>query len=215
MKKLLGLMGKPPDPPLPEFVAAGAEKTFTGVTASGNVPVPAGIQDGDILLAFVGVASQPTITPDAAWSLVRQQNLGIRRMWVYSRIAASEPGNYAWNFGASVNGTAFILAFRPAAASGAVEAQDGLDNASATSAPAPSVASLGKNRLLVCAWACSAGVASLTPDAAMTPRGSGQNGVWLKVATQAITDPSATGTRTATLASAGTSCGVSILLKGA
>lgn len=195
-------------------MAAGAEKTFTGVTSSGNVPVPSGVTNGDLLLAFVGVASQPTITPDAAWTLVREQNLGIRRMWVYSRIASSEPANYVWNFGASVNGTAYILAFRPAAQSGAIEAQDGLDNASATSAPAPSVTSLGANRLLVCAFCCSAGVASLTIPASMTERGTGQNGVWLKVGVEAV-QAGATGTRTATLATAGTSCGISMLVKGA
>lgn len=214
MRKLLGLMGAVPLPPLPEFVAVGTTKTYTGVTDTGNVAMPAGVQDGDLLLAFLAVATTPTITPDAAWSLIKQQNLGPRRMWAYSRIAASEPANYVWSFGASVNGVAFIMAIRPAASSGAVEAFDGSDNASSTSAPSPSVTALGANRLLVCAWACPAAIGSITHDAAMDLRGTGQNGAWLKAATQAV-QAGATGTRTATLSGAATSGGISILVKGA
>lgn len=69
-----------------------------------TVSVPAGTQDGDYMVALVTANDGTGITPPVGWTLVREDlfttTSGVA-MWVYERVAASEPADYTWSWDAS------------------------------------------------------------------------------------------------------------------
>src|SRR5688572_2066374 len=64
------------------------------------VNVPAGTQDGDLLLTRIAVFSNRTITPPAggAWTLIREDADAtvFTKVQSYYRVASSEPASYTW-----------------------------------------------------------------------------------------------------------------------
>ena len=67
------------------------------------VTAPAGIVDGDLLLAFVynSGASNTVVTPPSGWTLVDTTNDSPADddiMWLYTKVASSEPSTYTWSF---------------------------------------------------------------------------------------------------------------------
>lgn len=98
-------------------MAVAHRSSSSNSAASGNVTValPAGVTDGDFLLAFVyargpfsAVDAIPSINTPTGWSLLLSVSLNAilnnepdERLNVYTRIASSEPANYTWVVGGS------------------------------------------------------------------------------------------------------------------
>lgn len=70
------------------------------------VPVPAGVVDGDLMIAIVNLGPQSLLTAPAGWSHItdspRQQDETVDNyLVVMTKIASSEPANYTWARSAS------------------------------------------------------------------------------------------------------------------
>jgi hypothetical protein len=66
-----------------------------------TLSAPSGIQDNDLLIAFVGGAfNLPSITPPSGWTLGDAQTDTTGGDWLawYYKIASSESGSYTWSF---------------------------------------------------------------------------------------------------------------------
>lgn len=79
---------------------------------------PAGLQGGDVLIAVIGVASNPTYTPPDGWELAASgyTNLGLR---VYTKLAtgtlgeaSTEPASWTWVASAASYHNIVVLAYR-------------------------------------------------------------------------------------------------------
>lgn len=108
---------------------SSADNNPAGASQFVGIPVPIGIQNGDLVLAAIALpAAGITVTPPSAdWVLVTQtdttQALGIA---VYSHVAISEAGHWVFALSASVQATGVALvyagaeAFQPIDATAAV-----------------------------------------------------------------------------------------------
>jgi hypothetical protein len=96
-----------------------ASDSNISATASITINKPAGVVDGDVMIASIaqGLVSSPlTITGSpAGWTLVRQSQFGATNVYgmaVYSRVASSEPASYTWTFSKALNSAGGISAYR-------------------------------------------------------------------------------------------------------
>lgn len=132
----------------------GSESTInTSAASSVVVDVPADVQDGDLLLAFVGLIGQVAITAPDGWTLEGTRDAGANvRVACYRRWAdASEPDDYRWKFSAYKN-WAVIAAYRGVDPDDPVDASSGTSS-SGTSHTSPSVTAVSGDWLAtaVCA----------------------------------------------------------------
>ncbi len=88
------------------FVGASALADYGGPVSSVYIGVPAGVQQGDLLIALVADydgAGSNIPTPPNGWLLVRDDsgsNSNRITSWLYYKIAGnSEPSSYAWSIG--------------------------------------------------------------------------------------------------------------------
>ncbi|HYH49647.1 MAG TPA: hypothetical protein VEG38_08870 [Acidimicrobiia bacterium] len=93
-----------------EVAANGAATTSIGVAK------PAGTADGDLLLAFVVISADQTITDDPeGWTLLAGQATGTAtgdcRHHVYWKVAAGEPSSWTWAFSSGADSAAAVLAY--------------------------------------------------------------------------------------------------------
>jgi len=108
--------------------------TVTGVASAGGfvdevtVSVPGGTQTGDYMVALVTSNDGTDITPPPGWELVREDLFtaasGVA-MWVYARVADTEPATYTWTWDIAHWHYVAIVAVRgygPVAASAHAEA---------------------------------------------------------------------------------------------
>lgn len=83
---------------------------------------PAGIEDGDILLAFVRLylsPGPPSVTPPAGWTSIASYTLTTpRRFEVFWKRASGESGDYTFSTSAATLGAVVISAFSGCLASG-------------------------------------------------------------------------------------------------
>lgn len=91
-------------------------KASTSNTSAGTslvISKPAGVVDGDLMVAIIGHATQTTITAPAGWTLLNTgdgaTNLRSRAYW---RTASSEGSSYTWSMGASARNIGVILAYQ-------------------------------------------------------------------------------------------------------
>lgn len=82
----------------------------TGVGAAGSAVVntPAGVVDGDVLIASVRITGAAgIITPPAGWASRQSGTNGSRKFEVFSKVASGEPGSYTFttNAGSSISVT--------------------------------------------------------------------------------------------------------------
>jgi hypothetical protein len=89
------------------FVAVQA---WTGSNSATSIvlTVPAGVSDGDVLLANVSNRNLAAQTVPAGWTLIANNNA----LNVYSHVAASEPGNYTWSWTGATPTGGSIIAYR-------------------------------------------------------------------------------------------------------
>lgn len=100
--------------PLPEFVSASTSN-ITDSTVT--VTAPTGIQDGDLLVALVQSDSNSSIyscTPPAGFGLSTQGVFGGVNVFVGTKIASGESGNYTFTFSDSTAQLVTILVYRNA-----------------------------------------------------------------------------------------------------
>lgn len=100
-------------PPFPTAGAAAVPITFVN-SATANVAfgttvicnVPAGVVDGDVMLALVQQGGVFILTAPAGWTLLAGPT-GTRQSYLYWRLASGEPVSYTWTL--SANGYLRIL----------------------------------------------------------------------------------------------------------
>ncbi len=92
-----------------EFIAAA---TGTGSTAT-TVPAPAGVQAGDVLVAAVSLRGTAVITPDAGWTLVREDANGFTmRQSLYVKVATGGDESSTWTLNRAQDHVVQVLAYR-------------------------------------------------------------------------------------------------------
>ncbi|HEV8656755.1 MAG TPA: hypothetical protein VGR85_14705, partial [Candidatus Limnocylindria bacterium] len=150
--------------------SAVVNNTGTSIT----IDKPAGVVDGDVMVASIGMNSaSTTITPqDAGWTFVsRALNGAGSSVAVYVQVASGEPANYTWD----VSATQFII--------GAISAYSGVDTTTpvdtsgilATGGANPTTASIttaqAAEMIVVSFFAWTSGSASTwTPPSGMAER---------------------------------------------
>src|SRR3990167_2347572 len=139
----------------PAFANAGAAAA-TAIAASINVPHPANVGAGDILVLLVLTRNNIEINTPAGWSQdatngFRNQSAGLRAEWFWKRATGSEAGNLAVS---RASGTTTLLYGRMYRFTGCPDSGDPFESTaqngamSATITPA-AVATLGRDRLVV------------------------------------------------------------------
>lgn len=81
-----------------------------------SVARPAGTADGDLLLAFVLISGDQTITSvPSGWVQLDQKNTGVAtgdpRHAVYRKFASSEPASWSWGWSAGSDATIIVVAY--------------------------------------------------------------------------------------------------------
>jgi hypothetical protein len=206
-------------PPPPTGIVFRAAST--GANNVGNnvvVPVPAGQQSGDVLVAVIDVKAVPTVTTPAGWTLVSNTiNGSAMRQLVYWRVAtgASEPPSYTWTYNENRAASGSILAYA------GVNTADPIQTFSAglgstTSITAPSVTTTVDGSMIVGGFGINAD-STITPPPGMTERGEIVSATRLRteVCDVLLTSAGATGDQVATAATAAASVGQLIALRPA
>lgn len=84
---------------MPSLVGAATAGTWQAAT---TIDVPTGTADGDLMLTWLGANDAAVLTPAAGWDLVAQVvdgDLGNNSaVYLYSRVASSEPASYTWTW---------------------------------------------------------------------------------------------------------------------
>ena len=214
----------PSVPPTPSTVSYQGGTTGTGTTSL-VLTAPAGVREGDLLLAGLGKRKVP---PSGAgppgWT-----SLGyVLYSWsdylqaVYYRVAtaADAAGTpYTWTFGGEDSKAAgALLLYRGVDQRNPVAASAGLANASGDTVTAPSVTPARPDTRLVGVFGGSDGRTVVTPAAGMTSRqsvttGGGGSEVTVAVQDEGWPTATATGTRTVTLSGGARPVGHLVALK--
>jgi hypothetical protein len=128
-----------PEPIAFREASAGANSVDSALT----IARPPGAQPGDLLLASIDVASKPTITAPAGWTLVRRDQVGnTMTKATYVKLAQqSEPPAYTWTLSSRQAAAGTLSAYVGVHATMPVEASAGLTSTSKTTSviTAPSV----------------------------------------------------------------------------
>lgn len=96
----------------PSFRSASYGRIASGTALA--VTVPAGVADGDLLVAFVGLRPTRSISAAPAGWTERFVSVGSGSapgIACYTKTAAGEPGSYTWTTSASDQGTVSIAAY--------------------------------------------------------------------------------------------------------
>jgi len=130
--------------------AALASPSIQFIASSGNgthlwygnvqIPVPAGTQNGDLMLAYMANQATSCSTPQTGWTLVKQVTNTIQSACLYSRVASNEPASYTWT--GTVYPDGIIRTYRNATS---VDASTGAVTTNAASLTLPALASPAKS----------------------------------------------------------------------
>ncbi|HTD63955.1 MAG TPA: glycosyltransferase [Verrucomicrobiae bacterium] len=98
------------------FRAAATAVSGAAGSTSLTVNVPAGTQNGDFMIATVSVRDVGSGalmgTPAAGWTALRPMMDGTwTRVYMYTRVASSEPASYTWTFNIKTRATAAIVGY--------------------------------------------------------------------------------------------------------
>jgi hypothetical protein len=184
---------------------------------------PGGTIAGDLLLAVVGheAGSRRNMVPPSGWTAVGnadRANAKEVRIHAWYRLAGSnEPSSYTFALtgGAGTDISGGILDLSGTSSTAPINASGSQGNGSAAvSVSAPSITTTVPNALLIFGGACN-NDSAFTPPSGMTEQwdraSTGSTGrVGTDVATGALPNAGATGTRTATASTACRSVGIDI-----
>jgi hypothetical protein len=178
------------------------------------VSKPAGVVDGDALLAFVCISANQTITTEpAGWTKLGEEATGTAtgdcRHAAYSKIAASEPSSWTWGWSGAADCAAAVLAYTGVDSGHPVNTSTyRLMAGSTTSHVASSVTPSLNNSVAIFAYGTNPyfdGDTTFTTPTGLTARieadpGAGTtNRAVLKVFDETVATPAATGTKTTNL----------------
>lgn len=165
-----------------------------------TVNVPAGVANGDVMVAFIHASDVSATTPTGWTSLITTQPRSGEDFALYYRVAASEPASYTWTWGAG-SFVGSIVAWRGVSVGTPIDvtAAAGTAVTSGTTVVAPTRTTVTNNALLITATAIHPNT-TFTPAGSMTERADTNNGtaLTLTVDEELIPTAGATGTRTAT-----------------
>jgi hypothetical protein len=133
-----------------------------------TVNVPAGVQNGDFMIATLSVRTVGSGalmgTPAAGWTALRpMMDGGWTRVYMYTRVASSEPANYTWTFNIKTVAAAGIVAYS------GVDTSDPVDLDAFTTQPnwtdtyvTPSITTTVNNAMIVTTFSVGGATAGLT-----------------------------------------------------
>lgn len=196
----------------PQFVG------FSFVDAAGTsatVQVPAGVADGDLLLAHVScdLASPPNINEPSGWTLIIERD-GVQNQHyagvLYRRSAGA--ASYNWTF-PNAYGAVYMMAFRNVDMTTPIDVSDAAVNNDSVVPTAPSVTTTQPQTMLVVMLTQDLSNGPFTPVANMTEvYNQFTDELMMLGAYQPIALPGPTGTRTAAANDIGPTVGFSIAL---
>ena len=213
--------------------ALAADPTAVGSASNGSgdgrvsitIGRPGGPAAGDVMLASVVISDDdPAFTAPAGWTLVRQDTIkDLLRQAIYVKAAgASEPASYTWTVPSARRIAGGITTFDGIDDTHPIDAIDASLNASGTAVSSPSITTTMPNTVLV-ELAVVASNGSLTApggmveawEAAAPGASTRKNTKGAVVSLSHALQPAAgpTGTRTASVTSAGRSIGVLLALR--
>lgn len=174
-----------------------------GSTDAPVIAVPAGVQDGDVMILFIYAnQANDTIVDHVAWTLVRTflpVDTFTCTTKVYYRIADSEPANYTWDLSdGTTRCTVAIIAFIDVDNNSPINVEDGqINDLSGNEAPSidPTVPD---TMLLFGSIMDVADSFTYTPPAGMIEAVDTNTSAGLHFAYESYASENATGTRTAT-----------------
>ena len=193
--------------------STGANRT----TRTLVVPRPAGVVNGDVMVAVVAVRKNPTATPPQGWTQVSMTPNGTTyRQYVFTKVATgTESTSYTFTFNQSRAASGAIVAYSGVRAQNPVETfTAGTARAAAITAPSATTALNGA--MVVGAFSIN-NSSAIAPPAGMTERGEVASGSKIKteVADYVQSTAGATGAKTATAAAAAPNIGQLIVLRPA
>jgi hypothetical protein len=138
----------PPSPP--------SFRVFTSISNGASVSRPAGVVQGDLLLASLEVDADPvTVTGPAGWTLlvdtpVAQGTAAAYHAQLWYKVAtAAEPGSYAWSVPGGIWVDLAVLAYAGASGTSPIDAAAGRDAGSGSTAGSPTISTSQANDLVV------------------------------------------------------------------
>jgi hypothetical protein len=157
------LVGSGSSPP-PHFRSVNAPAVTAAATLSTTQTIPAGVVNGDYLLAFVNFGLDTLGAAPGGWTLLQTGATGFR---VYGKVAASEPATYTW----TKTGTTYKWRVTTCAYSGCsgVDVSASLTSFSSTTLTWPTVTTAVANTLAVFAW----GNGIVNPETSTDPSPTG------------------------------------------
>lgn len=134
---------------------------------------PAGVVENDgLLVCFFSSVSHLSVTPPSGWTWVRDvfyAGAGYGQVW-FKVAGASEPASYTWDAGAGNDLAGGVLgAFSRTIGTIAIDVENGQENTSGTSHPAPSITTTRDGCMLV--YLLSTATVSLDDDFITEPSG--------------------------------------------
>jgi hypothetical protein len=181
------------------------------------IPVPAGVQAGDVIVAVVDVKAAPAVATPAGWTLVSNTVNGSSfRQLVFWRVATgAEPASYQWTYGENRAATGAMLAYSGVSTAAPVETFSAGLGAS-TTITGPSVNASLAGATVIGAFGINAD-STIAPPAGMTERGEIVSAARLRteVADMALLSTGPTGAKVASAATAAANIGQLIVLRPA
>lgn len=214
---------------IPVFVVSGSlgGATFRGAAGAGTsaagtslvIPVPTGVQNGDVMLAAIAVRGGSGVTnmAIAGWTNLFTTNQSTNvQLSVFFKVASSEPTSYTATWMGSFNAAGGIYAASGAQTGTPLSGNQA--NAASVNVIAPSISPSGP-ALLIFVGGMSAG-ATFTPPPTMLERldvksTAGAANAALEFADEILTTGGATGTRVAVADASGGNVGALIALLNA
>ncbi len=184
-------------------------------SGGGNTSVivnrPTGTVDGDVLIATAAYAGG-TLTPPAGWTLAISQVATGATLAIYRRVASSEPASYTWGLSTTDALAVAISTYYNVNTSTPVAAGGSQANASGTAMTAPTITPAAPSGLLLFAGAVAGNIRATAPAGMGEDADAGTTGIGVYMADEVLASGAATGTRTATLASAAISAAANVYL---
>lgn len=178
-----------------------ALRPAAGGNTSVSVTKPTGVVDGDVMVATVAFAGG-TLTAPSGWTQVLEQAGTGVTLRVYRKTASSEGSSYTWSLSTTDGLAVAIGAYYNVDTTTPVGGSGSQANSSSTSMVAPSVTPGTPADMLLFCGAAAGDVRATAPGSMTEEADAGAAGVGVYAADQLLASSDATGTRTATLASA-------------
>jgi hypothetical protein len=207
------------------YRVASMATTGTLTATSLTVPKPTGTAINDVMIASLGVngGTGVTLTPPGGWSLIRRDNstTSLAKATYYKVVSTTDTNatGYTFTFGATARkATGGIISYSGVSKYAPINISGGQANASGTAMTAPAVTTTVANTQIVALYSAS-NTTTVTAGSSMTERydvnntgGTATTNTTTQAQDIAQAAAGASGTKSATLATAGVNIGHTIAL---